>query len=164
MKQENRSVPLSNGTTLELPLGLTYDIGQIALCKECCGVVQENEPLIRRSTYRSRIFEQEFAARSGTCLRCTQVLFTKIVARWYEKAESAVKNFNDLDQSAVKDEVTEMTLDVFEKSIESMEILIERIAAAIGDASNHQVEYAHDPTIRIDLPSADGTEQAPEQD
>lgn len=145
MKVENRVITFADGRELKLPIGLTYDMGEIALCVNCGGVVTECEPLIRRSKYRNRAFEIDFGATNGQCLKCAQVSMTNVVARWFEAATSAVKTFNDLDGAAEKDEDAERMLDFYEQSIDAMQLFIERLGQFVGGADNHQVEYAHEP-------------------
>ena len=145
MKVENRLIRFADGRELTLPLGLTYDMGEVALCTMCGGVVTECEPLIRRSKYRNRAFELDFGATNGQCLKCAQVSMTNVVARFFAVASTAVKTFNELDGSAEKDEDTERKLDVYEQTIDAMQLFIERLGQFVGGADNHQVEYAHEP-------------------
>ena len=162
MKQEDRLIRLPGGSELQLPLGLTYDTGEVSLCTHCGGVVTETEPLVHRSKYRNRAFEQDFPARNGVCLKCTQVLMTNVIARFFTSAENAVKTFNDLDNSAVKDEDTERKLDVYEQTIEAMQLFIEQLGKFVGKVDNHQVEYAYEPEIQPDQPSEDANGENPE--
>jgi hypothetical protein len=163
MKEENRLIKLSDGREINLPLGLTYDMGEVALCTECGGVVTEMEPLVHRSKYRNRAFEQDFPARNGVCLKCTQILMTNVIARFFTAAENAVKTFNDLDNSATKDEDTERKLDVYEQSIEAMQLFIERLGSFVGDADTHKVEYAHEPEQRPDIPQESPDDEASQE-
>jgi hypothetical protein len=159
MKQEDRLIKLPDGREIQLPLGLTYDTGEVQLCTSCGGVVQETEPLVHRSKYRNRAFEQDFPARNGVCLKCTQILMTNVIARFFTSAENAVKTFNDLDNSAVKDADTELKLDVYEQTIEAMQLFIEQLGKFVGNVDTHKVEYAYEPQIEPGQPceNADGS-------
>jgi len=163
MKEEPRTISLPNGQELTLPLGLTYDTGEVQLCTQCGGVVTENEPIVHRSRYRNRAFEADFPARNGVCLRCTQLLMTNVIARWFEKAEEAVKTYNDLEGSANPDEITELKLDIYEQSIDAMQLFIEQLGKFVGNVDSHQVEYAHEPEVQPDQPSEDADGPTPEE-
>jgi hypothetical protein len=85
---------------------------------------------------------------------------TNVIARFFQKAEAAVKTFNDLDNEAVKTEETELKLDVYEQTIECMQLFIERLGNFVGRVDTHKVEYAHEPEAQPDpdpQEDADGT-------
>jgi hypothetical protein len=130
----------------KLPLGLEYHFsGEAGLCVNCGGLVQDYEPLIRRSKYRNRVFEQEFSASNGVCLKCTLILMTNIVARFFYAAENSIKNYNELEQNNKGDEDTENKLDVYEQAIEAMQLFIEGLSKFITNADAHKVEYVYEP-------------------
>lgn len=137
-----------------LPLGLEYVFeNRVQLCIECGGVTAETEPLVRRSKYRNRAFENDFMGRNGVCLNCTQTILARIVARFYETAENAVKTYNELADADDGSKEAGMKLDAYEQSIESIQLFMQRLGDYVGDASEHEVEYAHEPECREDDPS-----------
>lgn len=162
MKEDARKIKLPDGTQLELPLGLTYDLGEIGMCTHCGGLVTEVEPLVRRGNYKNRAFEVDFPARNGVCLSCTKVLMTNVITRFFEKAEKDVKTHNEISQLTEQDEWTEAKLDIYEQSIEAMQYFIEKLGNFIGVADKHEVEYEHAPEP-LPVPEEDADGSTPEE-